>query len=113
MALVRQMSSGVAVAVHRAMKPEERKDLVRRAGASWISATAQDALGKTVSQLEEEVCGSCVVGEVAEFVDDEECGPGIVAESSFEGACGLLSVEADDAEGLDADRQLAPRPAHT
>ena len=54
-------------------------------------------------ELEEEVCGSGVVGEVAEFVDDEQRGPGVVAESSFECARGLLSVAVEQQVGGGAE----------
>ena len=50
-------------------------------------------------ELEEEVGGAGVVGEVAELVDDEQRGPRVVAEPAFEGAGGLLAVEVEEQVG--------------
>ena len=50
-------------------------------------------------ELEEEVGGARVVGEVSDLVDDEQCGPGVVTESAFEGASGLLAVEVEEQVG--------------
>ena len=50
-------------------------------------------------ELEEQVGGSGVVGEIAHLIDHEERGPRVVPEASFEGACGLLSIEVE-ASGL-------------
>ena len=46
-------------------------------------------------ELEEQVGGAGVVGEVAYLVDDEERRPRVVPEASFEGACGFLSIEVE------------------
>ena len=40
-------------------------------------------------ELEEEVGGASVVGEVSELIDHEQRGAGVVAEAAFEGAGGL------------------------
>ena len=50
-------------------------------------------------ELEEKVGGAGVVGEVAQFVDHDQRRPGVVAEASFEGAGGLLSVEVEQEVG--------------
>ena len=50
-------------------------------------------------ELEEEVGGSGVVGEVAEFVDQEQCGPRVVPETAFEGAGSFLAVEVEEEVG--------------
>ena len=50
-------------------------------------------------ELEDQVGGACVVGEVPELIDDEERGPGVVAQAAFEGAGGLLSVEVEQQVG--------------
>ena len=43
--------------------------------------------------LEEEIGGVRIVGEVANLVDGEQGGAGVVAEPAFEGAGGLLAIE--------------------
>ena len=53
----------------------------------------------TADELEEQVGGAGVVGEVAQFVDHDQRRPGVVAEAAFEGACGLLSVEVEQEVG--------------
>ena len=50
-------------------------------------------------ELEEEVGGASVVGEVSELIDHEQRGAGVVAEAAFEGAGGLLSVEVEEEVG--------------
>ena len=50
-------------------------------------------------ELEEEVGGSGVVGQVAQLVDQEKPRPRVVPEASFEGACGFLSVEVEQQVG--------------
>ena len=43
--------------------------------------------------LEEEIGGVRIVGEVANLVDGEQGGASVVAEPAFEGAGGLLAIE--------------------
>ena len=46
-------------------------------------------------ELEDQVGGACVVGEVSELIDDEQRRPRVVAQAAFESAAGLLSVEVE------------------
>ena len=50
-------------------------------------------------ELEEEVGGAGVVGEVSDLIDDEQSGPGVVTETPLEGARGLLAVEVEEEVG--------------
>ena len=50
-------------------------------------------------ELEDQVGGACVVGEVSELVDDQQRWARVVAQAAFEGAGGLLSVEGEQQVG--------------
>ena len=50
-------------------------------------------------ELEDQVGGACVVGEVSELIDDEQRRPRVVAQAAFESAAGLLSVEVEQQVG--------------
>ena len=85
-----------------------------------MRATAQNALGEDgvpvlerqvggdeqgsvfvapANELEDEVGGAGVVGEAAEFVDDEQGELDVAAEPAFDGSRGLLPVEVEEEVG--------------
>ena len=58
--------------------------------------------------LEEEVGGVRIVGEVANLVNREQRGPRVVAEAALEGAGGLLTIEIEQqVRGGDEARGVA------
>ena len=53
--------------------------LERQVGSDQQGAVLVAAAG----ELEDQVGGACVVGEVSELIDDEQCRPRVVAQAAF------------------------------
>ena len=76
--------------------------------ARFVVMSQGAVLVATADDLEEEVGGVGIVGEVANLIDGEQGGARVVAEAAFEGAGGLLAIEIEQqVRGGDEARAVA------